>query len=270
MPSLVRGIIFMPFSFWFRQQGFQSPLPSRCLNTILSAKWKRVSFYSSVSCITWSVWALFLGFSCTLLRLGCLIFQGEMKTWFEWCVVFLGRLLFFHLCLFYEAFSRALITWSHTPWVRLWSRLSVSFGCYWQLSSLWGLGQVITWQPLFNRLLPLSSVCWLVMGCFSSIFGRKVSSRVFLVSRLFILISIQLQLLLRHLRKPSPSLSLGQRFSFSSWLTNGPLSVLWRSLQAIVIVSFRFSMLTCLQTQVRLLWFWLPLLFLLLGLEFHS
>lgn len=90
-----------------------------------------------------------------------------------------------------------------------------------------------------------------------------------LVSRPFILISIQLQLLLRHLRKPFPSLLLDQRFNFSSWLINGLLSVLWRGLQAIVIVSFRFSMLICLQTQVRLLWFWLPLLFLLLGSASH-
>lgn len=37
-----------------------------------------------------------------------------------------------------------------------------------------------------------------------------------LVSRPFILISIQLQLLLRHLRKPFPSLLLDQRFNFSS------------------------------------------------------
>ena len=102
---------------------------------------------------------------------------------------------------------------------------------------------------LFNRRLPLSLVCWLVTGAFllplegvgklKSLFGKQAVHPI----------SIQLQLLLRHLRKPSPSLSLVSGSAFSSWLTNGPSSVLWRSLQAIVTVSFRFSMLICLQAQ---------------------
>ena len=35
-----------------QQRVFQSPLPNRCLNTTLLEKWRRVSSYSSVSCIT--------------------------------------------------------------------------------------------------------------------------------------------------------------------------------------------------------------------------
>ena len=93
---------------------------------------------------------------------------------------------------------------------------------------------------------------WLVMGCFSSTLGRRASSRVFLASRLFIQISIRLQLLLKPLRKPFPLLLLAQPFNFSNSLINGPLSVLWSGSQAIVTVSYRFYMLTYLQTRVKL------------------
>ena len=40
------------YALFLLQQGFQSQLPNRCLNTTHLERWRRVSSCSSVSCIT--------------------------------------------------------------------------------------------------------------------------------------------------------------------------------------------------------------------------
>ena len=147
---------------------------------------------------------------------GCLTFLGETRIWFASCVVFLGQLLFSHPCLFYEAFFQGFNNMKPYALSQIAEQI---IRVIWMLLATFfimkiGTGDYVTAvvQSTFAAFIGMLAS----YGVLFFYLGRRVNSRVFLASRLFIRISIQLQLLLKPLRKLSLLLSLDLLFSFSN------------------------------------------------------
>ena len=154
-------------------------------------------------------------------------------------------------------------------WVRLRSRLFVSFGCCWQLSSLWGFGTgdyvtavVQSTFAAFIGMLASYGVLFFYLwkeGKLKESFGKQAVHPDINPTAIVI----------ETFKEAIPFIITGSAVQL--FPVDWPMDLhpyYGEVYKLIVTVSFRFSMLICLQTQVRLLWFWLPLLFLLLGLGF--